>query len=135
MACQLCNFCLYQANCFMQLIIWALTSDGLHLADKTCQPQQPTLSRSSSATSTNVPEICQLLQQPAQATREYVPAHHAIQPAQRSQVALRGQPREQQTSDLFVDEQQHGIPRHIHFTFSLIKNFNPPSVASITDIF
>ena len=76
------------------------------------QPQQPTLSRSSSATST--------------AGREYIltipwtcmPASQVIQPAQQSQVAPRGQqqPKGQPTSFVVVEDQQPVPSRLITFT-------------------
>ena len=61
------------------------------------QPQQLTLSRGSSATSTFVPQTLQQPQQPAPAPREYIltipetrmPASQVIQPTQQSQVATR----------------------------------------------
>ena len=71
------------------------------------QPQQQTLSRNSSTTSTFVPQTFQQPQQPALAAREYIltipetqmPARQAIQPAQQIQVAANGQqqPRGQPT--------------------------------------
>ena len=80
-------------------------------AEERCyQPQQPTLSRSSSANSTFVPQTFQQPQQPAPAAREYIltipetpmPASRVIQPAQQIQMATKGQqqPRGKPTSNV-----------------------------------
>ena len=108
------------------------------------QPQQQTLSHSSSAASTIVPHTFQQPQQPAPAARECIltipetgmPSSQVIQPTQQSQVAskiqqqqFRGQP----TSFIVVDDQQQAGPsRPFMFTLTPTKHFNPPSVASAT---
>ena len=106
------------------------------------QSQQPTLSRSSTAISTYVPQTLQQPKQPAPAAKEYIlhipetqmPACQAIQPAQQSQVAQteQQQPRGQQSSYLVVDKQQQGTSRQLHITISQRQHLNPPSVASVT---
>ena len=83
------------------------------------QPQQQTLSRSSSAASTFVPQTFQQPQQPAPAAREYIliipetqiPPSQVIQTAQQSQMASKGQQqqsRRQPTSFLVIDNKQPG---------------------------
>ena len=108
--------------------------------ERTNKPQQPTLSRISSATSTYVPQTFQ--QQPAPAGREYIlttpetqmPASKAIQTAQQNQMAPRGQqqPRGQLTFFVVVDDQQAGCSRPLIFTLTPMKPLNPPSIASAT---
>ena len=81
------------------------------------QPQQQTLSSSSSATSIFVPQTFQQPLQPAPAAREYIliipdtqmPASQVIQPAQQSQLATKG------------------LPSQLLMTYN--QPFNPPSVA------
>ena len=107
------------------------------------QPQQWTLSQSSSATLTYMPQTFQQPQQPAPAAREYIltipetqmPLSQVIQPAQQSQVASKGQQQQsrgQPTSCLVIDNQQAGPSRPLTFTLMPMKHFNPPSVASAT---
>ena len=62
-----------------------------------------------------------------------IPANHAIQPAQQTQVVPRGQqqPTGPQTSCMVVDDQQPGTSRQLHFTISLNKVFKPLSVVSL----
>ena len=114
--------------------------------DKGCgrqpqQAQQQTLSQSSSATSTFVPETFKQPQQPAQASREYIltipetqiPSSQVIQPSQQRQVATKGQQQRSRghpTSFLVIDDQQAGPSRLLTFTLTLMKHFNPSSVAS-----
>ena len=96
--------------------------------ESTSQSQQPKLSRSSSATSTNVPTF---QQPPAPAAREYVlhipdtqmKASQAIPPVQQSLMALRAQQQ---------PRAQAGTSIQLHFTISPTKHFNPPPVASVT---
>ena len=96
-------------------------------------PLQPTLSRSSSTTSINVPQTFQQPQQVASAGREYIitisetqmPASQVIQPRRQQQ------PRGQPTSFLLVDDQQARPSRPLTFTLSPTKHFKP-SVASAT---
>ena len=97
---------------------------------------------SSSTTYTHEPQTFQLKQSAISAT-EYIlvipethmPATQVIQPAQRSQVVLRGQqkPKGPQTSCVVVNDQQPGTSRQLLFTISPSKVFNPLSVASVTD--
>ena len=102
------------------------------------QPQQHTLSRSSSATSTFVPQTFQQPQQPAPAAREYIltipetqmPASKIIKPAKQKPSRNQRQNREQPTSFVVVDDQQPEPARLITFTLTLMKHFNPPPVAS-----
>ena len=69
---------------------------------------------------------------PAPAAREYIliipdtqmPASQAIQTAQQSQMATKGQ--------LVVDDQQAEPSRPLNFTLTPTKQFNPPSIASAT---
>ena len=92
------------------------------------QPQQPSLSRSSSATSTYVS------QQPAPTGREYIltiseaqmPTSQVIQSAQQSQVASRGQqqPKGQPTSFVVVDVQPAGPSRPLSFILTSTKHLN-----------
>ena len=68
------------------------------------QPQQQTLSQSSSATSTFVSQTFQQPEQPSQAAREYnlttqMPSSQVIKPAQQSHVATKGQ--QQQSKRFF----------------------------------
>ena len=88
-----------------------------------------------------MPQTSQKPQHPAPAAREYVlyipetqmPASHAIQLAQQSQVAFRGQQlRGHLLSYRFVDKQQPSTSRQLHFTISPAKHFNSLSVASVT---
>ena len=107
------------------------------------QPQQQTLSQSSSATSTFVPHTFKATAANT-TTREYIftipetymPSSHVIQPAQQSQVATKGQQQQsigQLTSFLFADDQEAGSSRPLTtFTLILTKHFNPPIVASAT---
>ena len=79
------------------------------------QPQQQTLSRNSSATSTFVPQTFHKPQQPAPAAKKYIltipqtqmPSSQVIQPTQQNQVATKGQQQQsrgQSTSFLVVDD-------------------------------
>ena len=99
------------------------------------------LSRSSSATSTFVPQIFQQLQQPATSARKYiftipdtqVLSSQVIQPTQQSQVASKGQQQQsrgQPTSFVVIDNQQAGPSRPFTFTLTRMNHFSPPSVAS-----
>ena len=103
------------------------------------QPQQQTLSQNSSATSTFVP------QQPTPAARECIltitetqmPASQVIQSSRQSQVATKGQQqisRGQSHSFLVVDNQQAGPSRPLTFTLTVMKHFNPSSVASANKV-
>ena len=64
-----------------------------------------------------------------------MPTSQVTQSAQQSQVVPRGQeqPRGRQSSYLFVDGQQPGTLRQLHFTISPSNSCNPPSVASVTE--
>ena len=96
------------------------------------QPQQQTFSRSSSATSTFVPQTFQQPQQPSPAAREYIltipeTEMPASQVTHQSQVTNKGQqqqPRGQPTSFEVVDDQQAGPSRPLTFTLTLTKHFN-----------
>ena len=96
-----------------------LSSIQSRAEERSCQPnpQQQTLSRSSRATSTFVPQTFQQPQQPAPAAREYI---------------LQQQSTGQPTSFQVVDNQQAGPLRPLTFTLTLMKQLNPPSVASAT---
>ena len=106
------------------------------------QPEQPTLSRSSSVASTFVLQIFQQPQQTAPAAREYIltikesqiSASQAIQPTQQSQVATKGQqqPRVQPIFFVVLDHQQPGPSRLFAFILSTMKHFNQLSVAFAT---
>ena len=106
-------------------------------------PQQQTLSGSSCATLTFVPQTFQQPQQPAPAAREYIltipktqmPASQVIQPTQQSQVATKGQqqPRGQLVSFVVVYDQQAGPSRPFTFTLTPMEHLSPLSVASATD--
>ena len=107
------------------------------------QPQQQTLSRSSSATSTFVPQTFQPPRQDASAAREYIltmpetqiPTSQVIQPAQQSQMVTKGQQqklRGQLTSFLVVDDQQARPSSMLTFTLTPMKHFHPLSVTSAT---
>ena len=62
-----------------------------------------------------------------------MPANKAIQSAQQSQLATKGQhqPRGQPTSFLVVDDQKTGPLRPLSFTLTLTKHFKMLSVASV----
>ena len=95
------------------------------------QPQQQTLSRSSSATSTQLRAM-------TPAAREYIltisetqmPASLVIQPTQQSQVATKAQrkPRRELTSFVVIDVQLPGPSRTLTFTLTLMKHFNLPQL-------
>ena len=63
-----------------------------------------------------------------------MPGSQIIQPAQQGQVTPREQqlPRGQPTSFIVVDNQQSRPSRPLTFTLTLMKHFNPPSIASST---
>ena len=130
---------------FINKAVKLLTSIQSKAEDRGHQPQQSqqhTLSRSSSAASTFVTHTFEQPQESTPAAREYIitipetqmPARQAIQTAQQTQVATKGQqqPRGQPTSFLVVDNQQAGPSRLLTFTLTLTKQFNPLSDASAT---
>ena len=113
--------------------------------ERNCQPQQPqqqTLSQSSSATSKIVPDISTStaastgckgidLNHPkySDASKPVHPTN-SVEPSGNQRTTQ--QPRGQSTSFLVVYDQQAWPSRLFSFTLTLLQHFNPPSFASAT---
>ena len=89
---------------FRKEAVKLLSSIQSRTEERSFQPQQPTLSKSSSATSTFVPHTFNSHSNQHQLQETQMAESQVIQPAQQNQVATTWQPRGQLTSFIVVDD-------------------------------